>query len=78
MRIQVNGKYTFECDEEVRVGDEVLCPSEFSGDWVGKVTALEGEYETSYSGPVKKIISVLTDEYDDEEGCCDEDDYDTI
>jgi hypothetical protein len=36
----VDGRYLYDTDLKLEIGDEVLLPAGFSGDWVGRVTAL--------------------------------------
>lgn len=54
-RVVVEGRYVYETDLELEIGDEVLLPAGMTGDWVGKVTALSSEY----SGPCKRIVRVV-------------------
>lgn len=60
-RIQI-GKYTYETDLPVKIGDRVLLPSaewlyDITGEetWEGVVTCLESNYE----GRCKKVIQIL-------------------
>jgi hypothetical protein len=43
-QIEIDGRYAYETDLELEVGDEVLLPAGWSGEWVGMVTALSSEY----------------------------------
>lgn len=36
----VDGRYVYKTELDLEIGDEVLLPTGFSGDWVGRVTAL--------------------------------------
>lgn len=54
-RVIVDEIYTYETELEVEVGDEVLLPAGWSGEWVGTVTATSSEY----SGPCKRIVRVV-------------------
>jgi hypothetical protein len=44
----------YETDLDVEIGDEVLLPSGFNGEWVGRVTALSSDY----AGPCKRIVGL--------------------
>jgi hypothetical protein len=55
-RVIVDGRYVYETDLELEVGDEVLLPpSGFGGQWVARVTALSSDY----SGPCKRIVGLV-------------------
>ncbi len=64
-RIQV-GKYTYETDLPVKIGDRVVLPSaawrvETQGPtWKGTVTALE----SNYAGPCKRVLSICKETSD--------------
>lgn len=59
MLVVINKKYTYECTFPVNVGDRVKLPtSKGVGFWVGKVTALESEY----NGPTKKVLCFENEE----------------
>jgi hypothetical protein len=61
IKIIVDGRYTFNAPDDVKVGDEVLLPTpgwlkaERGDTWVGNVTAIGSDY----AGPCKNIIRVL-------------------
>lgn len=55
IRVIVDGRYTYETDLEVEVGDEVLLPAGWSGKWVGRVTATSSEY----AGPCERIVRII-------------------
>jgi hypothetical protein len=54
-RVVVEGRYVYETDLELHVGDEVLLPASWSGEWIGTVTALSSDY----GGPCKRIVRVV-------------------
>lgn len=54
-RVIVDQRYTYETDLELEVGDEVLLPASWSGEWIGRVTALSSDY----GGPCKRIVRVV-------------------
>ena len=54
-RVMVDGRYVYESGLDLEIGDEVLLPAGFSGDWVGRVTALSSDY----AGPCKRIIGLV-------------------
>jgi ribosome assembly protein YihI (activator of Der GTPase) len=55
-RVVVDGRYTYETDLELEVGDQVLLPaSGLGGQWVARVTALSSEY----SGPCKRLVGLV-------------------
>lgn len=51
----VEGRYLYETDLELEIGDEVLLPAGLSGEWVGRVTALSSDY----GGPCERIVRVV-------------------
>jgi hypothetical protein len=51
----VDGRYVYESELDLEIGDEVLLPAGFSGDWVGRVTALSSDYP----GPCKRILGLV-------------------
>jgi hypothetical protein len=51
----VDGRYVYESELDLEIGDEVLLPAGFSGDWVGRVTALSPDY----AGPCKPILGLV-------------------
>jgi hypothetical protein len=53
-RVVVEGRYVYETDLELEVGDEVLLPAGLTGDWIGRVTALSSDY----GGPCKRIVRI--------------------
>ena len=54
-RVVVEGRYVYETDLELEIGDEVLLPSGFSGQWIGRVTALSSDY----TDPCKRILGLV-------------------
>jgi hypothetical protein len=54
-RVVVEGRYVYETDLELEIGDEVLLPSGGQGAWVGRVTALSSDY----GGPCKRIVRLV-------------------
>jgi hypothetical protein len=56
-KIVVNGKYTYETDLKLKIGDTVLLPATWvdSDPWEATVTALE----SSYNGSCSKVLSVV-------------------
>jgi hypothetical protein len=54
-RVVVDGRYVYESELDLEFGDEVLLPAGFSGDWVGRVTALSSDY----AGPCKRIVGLV-------------------
>ena len=63
VRVIVDGRYTYETELEVEVGDEVLLPAGWSGERVATVTATSAEY----SGPCKRIVRVVRKRKDAEQ-----------
>lgn len=65
MRVLVNDKYTYETDLDLKIGDEVLCPTPSflrdvkSPTWEGTVTALNSDY-TGYCEKIKGIVPKLS------------------
>lgn len=51
----VEGRYVYETSLKLEIGDEVLLPAGFSGDWIGRVTALSSDY----AGPCKRIVGLV-------------------
>jgi hypothetical protein len=51
----VEGRYVYETDLDLEIGDEVLLPAGFSGAWNGRVTALSADY----AGPCKRIVGLV-------------------
>ena len=57
-KVVVNGKYTYETDIDVQIGDIVLLPSAGWLDkqpWQGTITALN----STYTGECRKIIAIV-------------------
>jgi hypothetical protein len=54
-RIEIDGRYAYETDLELEVGDEVLLPAGWSGEWVGRVTALSPDY----GGPCGRVVRLI-------------------
>jgi hypothetical protein len=54
-RVVVDSRYVYESELDLEIGDEVLLPAGFSGDWVGRVTALSSDY----AGPCKRILGLV-------------------
>jgi hypothetical protein len=54
-RVVVDSRYVYETDLELEIGDEVLLPEGFSGDWTGRVSALSSDY----AGPCKRIRGLV-------------------
>jgi hypothetical protein len=54
-RVVVEGRYVYETDLKLEIGDEVLLPAGFSGDWIGRVTALLSDD----AGPCKRIVGLV-------------------
>jgi hypothetical protein len=55
-RVVVDGRYSYETDLELEVGDEVLLPpSGLGGQWVARVTALSSDY----AGPCRRILGLV-------------------
>ena len=55
-RVVVDGRYAYETDLELEVGDEVLLPpSGLGGQWVARVTALSSDY----AGPCRRILGLV-------------------
>jgi hypothetical protein len=54
-RVVVNGRYVYESELDLEIGDEILLPAGFSGDWVGRVTALSSDYP----GSCKRIVGLV-------------------
>jgi hypothetical protein len=53
-RITVNGKYAYDTDLPVKVGDRVILPAHACSDeWVGRVTDLTSDYQ----GECKRVLS---------------------
>jgi hypothetical protein len=60
-RVVVDGRYSYETDLELEVGDEVLLPpSGMGGQWVARVTALS----TDYTGPCRRILGLVRRRFD--------------
>jgi hypothetical protein len=51
----VDGRYVYESELDLEIGDEILLPAGLSGDWVGRVTALSSDY----AGPCKRILGLV-------------------
>lgn len=51
----MDGRYVYESELDLEIGDEVLLPADFSGDWIGRVTALSSDY----AGPCKRILGLV-------------------
>jgi hypothetical protein len=57
-RVVVEGRYTYETDLDLKLGDRVLLPgSAKGGNWKGTVTALTSKY----SGPCSRIVRKVLD-----------------
>jgi hypothetical protein len=55
-RVVVDGRYTYETDLDLEVGDEVLLPpSGLGGQWVARVT----EQSSDYAGPCRRILGLV-------------------
>jgi hypothetical protein len=55
-RVVVDGRYSYETDLDLEVGDEVLLPpSGLGGQWVARVTALSSDY----TGPCRRILGLV-------------------
>jgi hypothetical protein len=55
-RLVVDGRYTYETDLDLEVGDEVLLPpSGLGGQWVARVTELSSDY----AGPCRRILGLV-------------------
>lgn len=55
-RVVVDGRYTYETDLDLVVGDEVLLPpSGLGGQWVARVTELSSDY----AGPCRRILGLV-------------------
>jgi hypothetical protein len=55
-RVVVDGRYTYETDLDLEVGDEVLLPpSGLGGQWVARVTELSSDY----AGPCRRILGLV-------------------
>jgi len=52
-KVTVEHKYTYVTDLDLKVGERVFLPDSGYGEWVGKVTSLNG---TGYKGKCKKIV----------------------
>ena len=55
MRRITVGRYTYETDLDVEVGDEVLLPDSGTGQWVGTVTSLTSDYQ----GRCRRIVGLV-------------------
>ena len=62
-RIEIDGRYAYETDLELEVGDEVLLPAGWSGEWVGRVTALASDY----GGPCGRVVQLVRKRADAEQ-----------
>jgi hypothetical protein len=63
-RVVVDGRYSYETDLELEVGDEVLLPpSGMGGQWVARVTALSSDY----TGPCRRILGLVRRHIDAEQ-----------
>lgn len=55
-RVVVDGRYSYETDLDLEVGDEVLLPpSGLGGQWIARVTALSSDY----AGPCRRILGLV-------------------
>lgn len=54
--------YTYETDADLRVGDEVLVPTDnpYAGDTTGFATVVQ--LGSDYEGPVKRVLGKMTKE----------------
>jgi hypothetical protein len=58
MKILVDNKLTYECNEKVKVGDKVLLPAPWfmgGSTYIGNVTSLKSDYEGSCISVIKVI-----------------------
>jgi len=62
MKIKINDNYTYETDEQARVGDTAILPSPSwmpgPSTWEGKVTATKSDYD----GHCAKAIKIIKKE----------------
>lgn len=54
-RIEVEGRYVYDTNLDLEVGDEVLLPASCMGEWVGRVTALSSDY----GDPCKRVVGIV-------------------
>lgn len=43
--VVVNGRYTFDTELELKIGDEVVCEAQDGRRWIGVITALESDFK---------------------------------
>ena len=60
MKIQVKGRYVYETCLSVKVDDTVLLPNSGRGLWLGRVTAVDVEYD----GVPLRIIGRVEEDLD--------------
>jgi hypothetical protein len=58
--VVINGRYTFETEFDLKVGDEVVLEGSNDHQWIGEVTATESTYKGNCRKVVRKWVGNLS------------------